>query len=205
MVENEIAIPLVWMTEPAMITYAGAAVLEGVLDTIEASRSEDAFVRVADTELHRAYRLAGLILGDQHEAEDATQDALLRAWTARRSLRGETEFQAWFDRILVNVCRDRMRRRRIVRFVELQPAHERASADPFKALIESDELLRAMDGLDTDLRTAVVLRFWSDLSVEQIARHTGWRSGTVKSRLHRALGVMRRRIEAGPAGREGGR
>lgn len=173
--------------------------LEGILAKEAASRSEDAFVRIADRELHRAYRLAGLILGDQHEAEDATQDALLRAWKAQRSLRSEADFQAWFDRILVNVCRDRMRRRRVVRFVELGAEHDsHQSSDPFKAVIESDELLRAMDGLDADLRTVVVLRFWADLSVEQIARHAGWRAGTVKSRLHRALGLMRGRIELDP-------
>jgi RNA polymerase sigma-70 factor (ECF subfamily) len=172
-------------------------VLEGILDREAQARSEDAFVRVADGELHRAYRLAGLILGDQHEAEDATQDALLRAWTAFGSLRREGDFQAWFDRILVNVCRDRMRRRRVVRFIPMAYEHgERPSGDPFAQLIAGDELLRAMETLDADLRTVIVLRYWADLTVDEIARRSGWRSGTVKSRLHRALSQMKQRLQS---------
>jgi RNA polymerase sigma-70 factor (ECF subfamily) len=160
---------------------------------------DDPFVRLADRELDRAYRLAGLILGNRHEAEDATQDALIRAWTAYPQLRNPGDFQAWFDRILVNVCRDRIRRRRIVHFLPMGVEHEqRPISDPFQQLLAEDELLGAMDGLDPDLRTVIVLRFWADLTVDEIARRCGWRSGTVKSRLHRALARMRTRLEAGP-------
>jgi RNA polymerase sigma-70 factor (ECF subfamily) len=177
--------------------------LEGTLERQARAAPSEAFLRLADRELHRSYRLAGLILGNQHDAEDATQDALLRAWSSYTSLRDRDDFQAWFDRILVNVCRDRMRRRRLVRFIPMAIEHaERPGTDPFRDLLASDELLRAMTGMDADLRTVVVLRFWADLTVDEIARRTGWRSGTVKSRLHRALDVMRRRLE--PAGSVGG-
>jgi RNA polymerase sigma-70 factor (ECF subfamily) len=173
--------------------------LEGAVHSDVRAEPSDAFVRLADRELHRAYRLAGLILGNEHDAEDATQDALLRAWNAYSSLRRGQDFQAWFDRILVNVCRDRMRRRRIVRFVPMAPQYEDAvGRDPFQSLLSSDELLKAMSDMDADLRTVVVLRFWADLTVDEIARRTGARSGTVKSRLHRALGLMRKHME--PAG-----
>jgi RNA polymerase sigma-70 factor (ECF subfamily) len=57
-----------------------------------------------------------------------------------------------------------------------------------------------MVGLDDDLRTVVVLRFWADLTVDEIARRTGTRPGTVKSRLHRALGHMRAQLAAPTAG-----
>jgi RNA polymerase sigma-70 factor (ECF subfamily) len=73
--------------------------------------------------------------------------------------------------------------------------------DPFQTLLASDELLDAMRDMDADLRTVVVLRFWADLTVDEIARRTGWRSGTVKSRLHRALGLMRKQMERAGAAR----
>ena len=169
--------------------------LEGVLDGEVGARPDERFVALADRELHRAYRLAGLILGNQHEAEDATQDALLRAWTSFASLRQPDGFQAWFDRILVNVCRDRMRRRRIVRFVPLDGTHDqRPTGDPFHDLLAGDEVLRAMDGLDADLRAIVVLRYWADLTVDDIAGRVGIRAGTVKSRLHRAMALMRQQM-----------
>lgn len=173
--------------------------LEGLLDREAEARSdrapEEAFVRLADRELQRAYRLAGLILGNQHDAEDATQDALLRAWSAYPGLRSWEDFQAWFDRILVNVCRDRLRRRKIVRFLPMSGDYDAAGGDPFARLINHDEMLRAMAGLDVDLRTVVVLRFWADLPVDEIARRTSTLSGTVKSRLHRALRLMRQSLQ----------
>ena len=175
-------------------------VLEGTLESEARAKPQELFVRLADQELHRSYRLAGLILGNEHDAEDATQDALLRAWNAYSSLRSAEDFQAWFDRILVNVCRDRLRRRKVIRFLPMgDEDHQRPGADPFQQLIASDELLRAMDAMDADLRTCVVLRYWADLTVDEIARRTGWRAGTVKSRLHRALQLMRARI-ASPQG-----
>ena len=59
-----------------------------------------------------AYRLARAILLDDAEAEDAVQEASLAAWRARGSLRDATRFEPWFDRILINQCRDQLRRRR---------------------------------------------------------------------------------------------
>jgi RNA polymerase sigma-70 factor, ECF subfamily len=169
--------------------------LEATLERERAATADEVFVRLADQELRRSYRLAGLILGDGDDAEDATQDALVRAWNSYSTLRNKDDFQAWFDRILVNVCRDRLRRRRIVKFVPILAEHEeRPGIDPFQQFMAGDELATAMAGLEPDLRTVVVLRFWADLTVDEIARRTGWRAGTVKSRLHRALGLIKRRL-----------
>lgn len=126
------------------------------------------------------------MLGRSDEAEDATQEALIRAWKARSSLRHVDQFQAWFDRILVNVCRDRLRRQRRVVVIPVDglPA---AAADPFIRLLDSDELGRALAAIDADARVLLVLRFWADLQVDEIAARLGIPSGTVKSRLHRAI------------------
>jgi RNA polymerase sigma factor (sigma-70 family) len=176
-----------------------APIREANLDSIEADQIEHWFVRLADRELDRAYRMAGLILGDASEAADATQDALLRAWSAAASIREPDRFQAWFDRILINVCRDRSRRRRLVRFVPIDDeATNRPGDDPFRRFIDEEELIGALARLDLDLRTVVVLRFWADLPIDEIGRRLGWRSGTVKSRLHRAIGQMRASMSEQP-------
>lgn len=160
--------------------------------------SEARFLEFASGELDRAYRLAGLLLGDRSEAEDATQDALLRAWQSFGSLRDVTSLQAWFDRILVNVCRDRLRRRRRIRFIEIDDQSNPAGrTDPFKRLLDADEAVREMAGLDVDLRTVVILRYWADLTVPEIAIRLGWPVGTVKSRLHRALERIRTDLHTG--------
>lgn len=153
------------------------------------------FLRLANGELDRAYRLAGLILGDHSEAEDATQEALLRAWRSSASLRDSAAFQAWFDRILVNVCRDRLRSRGKVRLIAIDDAVSVAAGrDPFRNIADRDQVLRAMVSLEDDLRILILLHYWADLTLDGVARRTGWPVGTVKSRLHRALAEMRREL-----------
>jgi RNA polymerase sigma-70 factor (ECF subfamily) len=156
----------------------------------DAGRRAD-FLASARPALDRAYRLAGLLLADAHEAEDAAQDALIIAWQSFDTLREADRFDAWFDRILVNRCRDRLRRRSIVRFIPIDGEQEPAGRDPFVAFIERDALLACLAGLTPDERIVVVLRFWADLPLEGIAERLAWPIGTVKSRLHRALGRLR--------------
>ncbi|MGH2512301.1 MAG: RNA polymerase sigma factor [Candidatus Limnocylindrales bacterium] len=171
--------------------------------------TEQRFVRLANAELDRAYRLAGLILGDRHEAEDATQDALVRAWQSMRSLRDPAGFQAWFDRILVNICRDRLRRRRRIRFSSIDPddGAQRSDrpdlpdhVDPFRAVLDRDEVVRAMAGLNADDRLVVLLHYWADLTLDAVADRVGWPVGTVKSRLHHGLNEIRRAMSAADGG-----
>lgn len=152
------------------------------------------FAELATAELDRAYRLAGLVLMDASEAEDAVGDALERAWLGFGQLRDPSTFRAWFDRILVNVCRDRLRRRRRVRFIPLEPGHARIEpVDPFRHVVDLDEVLRSMRELPDDERLVVVLHYWADLTLAGVAARTGAPLGTVKSRLHRALERMRSR------------
>jgi RNA polymerase sigma-70 factor (ECF subfamily) len=149
------------------------------------------FLALSRPGLDRAYRLAGLLLASGHEAEDAVQDALIIAWQSFDTLREAGKFGAWFDRILVNGCRDRLRRRNVVRFIPIDGEPEPAGRDPFVAFIERDALLAHIGLLTPDERIVVVLRFWADLPLEAIGDRLDWPLGTVKSRLHRALGRLR--------------
>jgi RNA polymerase sigma-70 factor, ECF subfamily len=115
----------------------------------------------------------------------------MRAWRSAASLRDPERFDAWFDRILVNACRDRLRRRGRIRFIGLDGEGSLRSADPFAALLERDDVLRRLTVLDHDLRLVVVLHYWGDLRLEDLAERVGWPIGTVKSRLNRALTKMR--------------
>ena len=88
-----------------------------------------------------------------------------------------------------------MRRARIVRFVPVDAeATDRPATDLYDRLIGERDLLAAIDVLETDLRVAVILRYWADLTVDDIAGRLGIPAGTVKSRLHRAVGQMRSRL-----------
>ena len=145
--------------------------------------------RVAD-----GYRLARAILLDDDEAEDAVQDACLNAWLNRSSLRERDRFDAWFDRILVNVCRDRLRRRRKLR--DITPTMESRARLAATTSAADQDLDVAFETLDADHRVVVLLRFWQDRTIDDIAARLGIPSGTVKSRLHYALRTMRAHLEA---------
>lgn len=153
--------------------------------------ADERFGRLVSDGLDRAYRLAGLILGHAADAEDVTHDAAVRAWQSAGTLRDPAAFEAWFDRIVVNACRDRIRRNRRVRFVSLQADDDRPIADPFQALLDRDEALRVIHRLDLDERAVVILHYWADLPLTVVAVRLGWPVGTVKTRLHRALEAMR--------------
>jgi RNA polymerase sigma-70 factor, ECF subfamily len=163
-----------------------------------------AFVALTERHLDAAYRLAGVILGDAGEAEDAAHDAALAAWRSRDLLRDEARFEPWFTRIVVNECRDRLRARRRSRVTEViaEPpvdpafAHPRGS-DPLVELATRDAIGRALRVLEPDELIVVALRFYRDLTVDAIAERLGIPSGTVKSRLNGAMSHLRAAIEAG--------
>ena len=149
------------------------------------------YSHLAHAHADAAYQLAGYLLGNAADAEDALQDALVRAWRSWPSLREAGSFNAWFDRILVNVCRDRMRRHRTLRMVELDQAAEVAAVDQFQAMLTGDEVGRAVSRLNPEHRLVVALRFWLDLTLDETAERLDVPVGTVKSRLHYALQALR--------------
>jgi RNA polymerase sigma-70 factor (ECF subfamily) len=162
--------------------------------TIAVDSSEEAFRQLSARHVQSAYRLAWAILGDDSDAEDATQDAFTSAWRQRASLRDADRFDAWFGRILINSCRDRLRRRARTRGL-MGEGPEATSPDHSHSMLERDELYSAVAGLDPDQRIVVMLRFWKDLSVDQIAARLDVPAGTVKSRLHRSMARLRGVLE----------
>ena len=141
-------------------------------------------------------RTAYLILGDRLDAEDAVQEAFLKAWRFRDSLQKESSFKPWLYRVVVNTCYSRLRR-------EI-PLRERRSDDDLadvdsgedveRRVSTSADVMRALQDLPTHLRIVIVLRYYSDLSERDIAVAIGRKPGTVKSRLNEA----RRRLAANP-------
>ena len=166
-----------------------------VRDRLVTDATEE-FGALIERHLDGAYRLATVIIGDAMEAEDAVHDAAIAAWRGWSTLRDPDRFEAWFSRIVVNACRDRLRSRRRRPIVELTPdrigeAVGLARQNGIESVASRDALARAFAVLDPDERIDIVLRFWRDLTIDGIAERTGTPSGTVKSRLHHALGRLR--------------
>ena len=158
----------------------------------------DAFAALTAALTPRLYAAARLILRDDERANDAVQDALLKAWLDLRGLRDPDRFGAWLHRILIRACYRASKRHRTREVLELRVSLEadRSTSDSQRALAMHDQLERGFRRLSTDQRAVLVLRHYLGLSLDETADVLGIPLGTVQSRLHRATAQMRAAIEA---------
>lgn len=152
------------------------------------------------------YRLCYLVMGNEQDAEDMTQETFIRACRAlpRFEIRQGISFEAWLYRIAVNCCRSRMRRRwyQVLPWPDSPPPLVIEPEDqPDRLAIRGEqrnEMLEAIDCLGEKHRLVVIMRYYAGLSNEEIARTLNIPSGTVRSRLH----IARQRLRALLADRE---
>lgn len=166
-------------------------------DVREAMRgNHDAFAALVGAASARLYALACLILRDSDRAEDATQEAFVRAWHELPKLRDADRFDAWLRRLVVNACYDESRRARRRAEVSLLSVGDRSVGDTTTAIAESDRIGRAFRQLPLDQRTVLVLQHYFDLSHVEIAETVGIPLGTVKSRVRYGIAAMRAALDA---------
>src|SRR3984957_2127270 len=148
-----------------------------------------------------SFRTPCLILGNHADAEEAVQEAFLRAWRFRDALTSVPSIKPWLYRVVVNSCYSKLRqeiphRDRRAGEGELNQFADRDSDTAVIALRSevAETVLAALQRLPVSLRVPIVLRYYADLSERDIALAIGRRPGTVKSRLHEA----RRRLADDP-------
>jgi RNA polymerase sigma-70 factor (ECF subfamily) len=152
----------------------------------------DAFAQLARVAVVRLDKAARLILRDPELARDAVQETLIRAWRDLPKLREPDRFEAWLHRLTVNACFDqaRKRKRRVIE-VELTPIIELEIPDGSAARADRELVDQVLRRLDDHGRAIVVLHYFLGMPLTEVATTLGIPIGTVKSRLHRALGEMR--------------
>jgi RNA polymerase sigma-70 factor (ECF subfamily) len=151
-------------------------------------------------------RVAAALVGPA-EAEDAVQEAAMRAWQAWSTLRNMEAVRPWLLQITVNVCRGWRRGLKGQQQAHWQPLPDDSQTlhGHLLALLDSDpgdsahtgalDLRAAVNALPTDLRLVVVLRFYAGLDATEIGEMLTIPAGTVRSRLHRAMLQMRERLQ----------
>jgi len=145
-----------------------------------------------------AYRTAYLILRNPADAEEAVQDAFLRAWRFRAAIPPGEGVRPWLYRVVVNAClsklrSDRTRRSSTTGFSDLAALLDEDRPGPEASALQADEhdaVLAALGRLPEHLRVVVVLRYYAQLSEREIAAVIHRRPGTVKSRLHDAKSML---------------
>jgi RNA polymerase sigma-70 factor (ECF subfamily) len=155
----------------------------------------DAFRLLFETHKDRVYSIALRYSGDAAEAMDIAQETFLKLLSSIQEFRGDSSFESWLYRIVVNRCLDHQRRsRKVMPFIgDLLDAAESALSKLLRAEVESD--VQAIVGnLPPEQRIVVVLRYTEGLSYEEIAAILNCSKGTVASRLNRAHSVLERRL-----------
>jgi RNA polymerase sigma-70 factor (ECF subfamily) len=182
----------------------------------------DAFRVLVERESRGLMRSCYRVLGDLHDAEDAAQEAFVTAYRALGTWRGDGPFGAWLARIGVRIAVRKASRRRPVVWIDPSPvaadgsgasvdgtnvigerallaALGRAGADPAQLAVRAERaasIRAAVANLEEPYREVVALRFFSELSLAEIADQAGRPLGTVKTHLHRGLQRLRRALEA---------
>ena len=147
------------------------------------------------------YRLAYRLSGNQHDAEDLTQETFMRVFRSLKHYQPGT-FEGWLHRITTNLFLDMVRRRAKIRMEALPEDYERVPGtdmtpeEAYNVANLDPALQRALDGLAPDFRVAVVLCDVVGMTYEEIGETLGVKMGTVRSRIHRGRAQLRESLEA---------
>jgi len=157
---------------------------------------QEAFACLVEAYQTPVYNLAYRMLGNAAEAEDAAQETFIRVYTRLDTYDSERKFSSWLLAIASNYCIDRLRQRRFgwLSLDELPPWRWLTSSSrPEEAVIrgeERDEVRQLLDQLPPHYRATVILRYWYDLSYQEIAEAMETTESAVKSTLHRARQML---------------
>lgn len=170
-----------------------AVLVRRVLEGVSA-----AFTELVDRHASACLRFATRMLGTREDAEDATQETLMRAYRALHTFDDRTPFRTWLFSILVNRCRTAiLRRNRRERWISSNGDHldHVSAASGAESLELKVELVRALDALPPELREAFLLKHVEQLEYEEMAAITGRGVSALKMRVRRACARLRRDLE----------
>jgi RNA polymerase sigma-70 factor, ECF subfamily len=167
------------------------AVLGGDDKLLVAARTgnQACFERLIEPHIAVGYRLAAAILNDPAQAEDAVQEATLRAWRSIGQLRSGAQIKGWFLTIVANRCRS-MRGARWWSVIRL-PEARLGFRSPADAVDQREDLTKALSRLSPKERAAVFLRYYEDMNSSEVAEALGITASGARTRIHRALRRLR--------------
>jgi RNA polymerase sigma-70 factor (ECF subfamily) len=187
---------------PASADGGASAVLHQGATIHPAAEPAELFESLVTEHWRLIYRIAFRLTGNQSEADDLAQDAVLEAFRAFSHFQPGTRFDRWLARIMTHTFIDHTRRRRRHAVVSLDEGDAAEPADPAPGPEERasqhelhDRVQRALTGLAPEFRTAVVLVDLEGHSYEDASHIMGIPIGTVRSRLHRARHALRHTLE----------
>jgi RNA polymerase sigma-70 factor, ECF subfamily len=168
---------------------------------------QDAFGEIVEIYKNSIYQLCYRMLGNRHEAEDIAQEAFIRAYVNIRSFNQDLKFSTWLFRIATNLCIDRLRKKKPDYYLDAEVAgtegltmYSQVSSDsPLpETEVESLELQETVQKeilkLPEKYRSAIVLKYMEDMSLNEISEILELPLGTVKTRIHRGREALRQQL-----------
>ncbi|WP_019640591.1 sigma-70 family RNA polymerase sigma factor [Paenibacillus fonticola] len=162
---------------------------------------EEAFHKLVSSQKRKMYGIAYSYLNNEADALEAIQETICRAWVKCSRLREPAAFVPWLIRILINCCNDELKRRKrdIPHYIEASAAQNKIEMISVHKL----DLERAMQRLKPKYRNVLMLKYYQDMTLTEIARILGSPEGTVKTWLHQGLKQVRKHISGGVEGYAG--
>ena len=150
--------------------------------------TEGAFITRSETIKSRLYRTALMYLGSEHAALDAVDEAIYRGFRGYKKLREEAFFETWLTRLLINLCKDELKRRDREITTDSIP-------EVSQEYLDTLPLKEAVSALPEDLKAVIILRYFTGLTLEETASALEIPRGTVSTRQKRALELLRLDLE----------
>lgn len=160
-----------------------------------AQGDHEAFADLVRRHQRMVFSVALHFFHDRELAEDLSQDVFVQLYQNLASIESEAHLVFWLRQVVTRKCIDYARCKRTRRHVRLDDIGERPSPASTPDLLENAWVRRLVAGLPEKFRSVVILRFQEELSPSEIARVLGWPLNSVKSTLHRALKILRERLE----------
>jgi len=150
----------------------------------------EAFIQLLETQKEQIYRIAFAYLKNEQDALEAIQEVTFRAYKNIKKLKEAKYFSTWLTRIMINYCIDELKRKK--RFLIND-----SKAQTGSILEEKDKTIgveTAIKTLEPRFQEIIILKYFQDMTIEQIADHLGHPTGTIKTWLSKALQALRKQI-----------
>jgi RNA polymerase sigma-70 factor (TIGR02954 family) len=151
----------------------------------------EAFAKLLKEHQSKWYRIAFAHFKTEEDALEAMQETAYRAYKGVKQLKDPTYFSTWVTRILLNYCADELKRRQRAAF---HMPEDHPSADEENSAVQTIDIRLAVDQLQPQSKQLIILKYYEDLTITQISHVLDCPDGTVKTRLHKALGELRKLI-----------
>jgi len=155
---------------------------------------EQAFYQLIEQEQHKLYRMAYVYVQNENDAVEVFQQTIIRAYEGLPQLKEPHYFSTWLTRIIINVCKTYIAKKNTVQLVEPHTLEDFTSTTP--TYIEEElDLWHSLCKLEEKYKTVLLLRFYQDYSVKDIAAILQYPEGTVKTNIRRGLQALRQHLK----------